>query len=294
MSDPNSTFTLASFSGALSDLVTRAASGVVSVHSHGARASGFIWTPGLIITANEALAEEGEIAVVLPGGESVPATLAGRDPTTDVALLRIGRADLQKATLTPDPVTAGALAIVVGAQDGAPVAALGVVSVAGGGWRSLRGGEIDARIELDISLRRSSEGGVALDATGRAFGMAVLGPRRRVLIIPSATLNRVAAQLETRGRIARGYLGLGLQPVKLDDGGVGAMVMSVDARGPGAVAGVRQGDMIVAWNGQSIRSIQTLLRALGPDSVGSSVKLSLKRAGEPAEVRLTIRERPDA
>jgi S1-C subfamily serine protease len=294
MSDPNSASPLASFSGALSDLVSRATPTVVSVHSHRSRASGFLWRPGLIITANEALAEEGEIAVVLPGGESVPATPAGRDPTTDVALLRIGRVNLQGATLTPDRVAAGALAIVVGAQDGAPVAALGVVSVAGGGWRSMRGGEIDARIELDVSLRRSSEGGLALDVTGRAFGMAVVGPRRRVLVIPSATIERVAAKLETHGRIARGYLGLGLQSVRLDDGGVGVMVMSVDAKGPGAAAGVRQGDVIVAWNGQSIRGVQTLLRALGPDSVGSSVRLSLTRAGEPAEISLTIRERPDA
>ena len=72
------------------------------------------------------------------------------------------------------------------------------------------------------------------------------------------------------------------------------MVMSVDAKGPGAAAGVRQGDVIVAWDGRSIRSVQTLLRALGPDSVGSSVRLSLKRAGDPAEVSLTIRDRPDA
>jgi S1-C subfamily serine protease len=294
MSDPNASLTLSSLSGALSDLVSRAASRVVSVHSHRSRASGFIWRPGLVVTANEALAEDGEMAVILPGGESVPATLAGRDPTTDVALLRIGHVHLQEATLTPDHVAVGALAIVVGAQDGAPVAALGIVSVAGGGWRSLRGGEIDARIELDVSLRRSSEGGLALDATGRAFGMAVFGPRRRVLIIPSATIDRVATKLEAHGRIARGYLGLGLQRVRLDDGSVGAMVMSVDAKGPGAAAGVRQGDVIVAWNGQSVQGVQTLLRALGPDSVGSSVRLSLKRSGEPAEVSLTIRERPDA
>jgi S1-C subfamily serine protease len=294
MSDPNSTFALPSLSGALSALVSRAAPGVVCVHSHRSRASGFVWRPGLIVTASEALAEDGEIAVVLPGGESVPATLAGRDPTTDIALLRIGRADLPTATLAPGEVTAGALALVVGAQDGAPVAALGIVSLVRGAWRSLRGGEIDARIELDLSLRRSSEGGLALDASGGAFGMAVFGPRRRVLIIPSATIDRVAAKLETHGRIARGYLGLGLQPVRLDDGGAGAMVMSVDAKGPGAAAGVRQGDVIVAWNGQPIRGVQTLLRALGPDSVGSAVRLSLKRAGEPVEVSLTIRERPDA
>lgn len=294
MPDAHSTSSLQTLSIALSDLVARAAPGIVAVHSHRSHSSGFVWRPGLIVTADEALAEEGEIAVVLPGGEAVPATLAGRDPTTDVALLRVDRDDLQPTTLAAASVMAGALAIVVGAQDGVPTAAFGAVAIAGGGWRSLRGGEIDARIELDVSLRRSSEGGLALDPTGQAFGMAVFGPRRRVLVIPSATIDRVAAKLESHGGIDRGYLGLGLQPVRLEDGGVGIMVMSVDAKGPGAAAGVRQGDVILAWDGQPIRSVPALLRALGPDSVGSAVILSLKRGGEPAEASLTIGARPDA
>ena len=123
----------------------------------------------------------------------------------------------------------GSLAIVVAAARGTPSAALGVVSLVGGRWRSLRGGDIDARVELDVRLHHSQQGGLALDASGEAIGMAVLGPRR-VLVIPTATIERVAGRLETHGRIARGYLGVGLQAVKLDDG-VGAMVMSVDKIG---------------------------------------------------------------
>ena len=164
------------------------------------------------------MAEEGEFAVTVPGGNSAPAQLVGRDPTTDVALLRIDRSDLQPLPLAATSLAVGALAIAVGSDDGAPIAALGVVSRAGGPWRSLRGGEIDARIELDLRLRRSAEGGVALDASGAAFGMAVFGPRRRVLVIPAATIERVAAKLASDGRIPRGYLGLGLHPVALTGG----------------------------------------------------------------------------
>ena len=166
------------------------------------------------------------------------------------------------------------------------------MSSAGPAWYSLRGGRIDTRIELDTSLRRSAEGGLALDAAGRAVGMAVFGPRRRVLVIPSATLERVAAQLENHGRIARGYLGLGLQPVQLDDGGVGAMVMTIDRDGPGTAAGVRQGDVIVRWNGVPIATVPALIRSLGSDSIGLVVALSILRAGEPMDLHLTIGERP--
>jgi S1-C subfamily serine protease len=283
---------LQAVSGAVSEIVAQAAPGIVAVHSHRSRATGFIWRPGLIVTADEALAEEGEISVVVRGGDAVKAKLVGRDPTTDVALLRVERTEAQPITFSSETVPAGALAIVVAASDGEPTAALGIVSLSSGGWRSLRGGEISARIELAISLRRASEGGLALDSAGRAIGMAVFGPRRRVLVIPSATIEQVAAKLETHGRIPRGYLGLGLQPVKLDTG-IGAMVMSVDSKGPGAAAGIRQGDVIVTYNGQPVRSVQALVRALGPDSVGSVVPMTLRRAGEPVEVSLTIGERPE-
>ena len=185
---------------------------------------------------------------------------SARDPTTDIALLRSDRVDLPLAPLHTTELAAGSLGLVLGAEDGRPTAALGIVSRSGGAWRSMRGGEIDARIELDVSLRRRAEGGLVLSAAGRAIGMAVFGPRRRVLVIPAATIERVAAKLETHGRIARGYLGLGFQTVAIEGGEEsGMMVMSVDPQGPGATAGIQQGDILVAWNGESIRHVQSLL-----------------------------------
>jgi S1-C subfamily serine protease len=118
-----------------------------------------------------------------------------------------------------------------------------------------------------------------------------------VLVIPTATIERVAVTLESHGRIARGYLGLGLglQPVAVEGvEGAGAMVMNVDPKGPGALAGVHQGDVIVAWNGEPIPHFQSVLRALGSDSVGRTITLGLRRAGETRQVSLTIGERPAA
>jgi S1-C subfamily serine protease len=283
---------LAALSSSLADVVAQTSPAIVSVHSHRSRASGFVWKPGLVVTADEALADEGEVAIRLADGTEHAAIIVGRDHTTDIALLRFEAKNTAPIALSPIGPSLGSLAVVVAAERGVPTASLGTVSLVGERWRSLRGGDIDARIELDVRLRRSHEGGLALDASGQAFGMAVLGPRR-VLTIPAATIERVAARLETHGRIARGYLGVGLQPVRLDDG-VGAMVMSVDKQGPAAQAGIRQGDVIVSVNNERIAGVRALVRSLGPDSVGSTVDLAIQRAGAPVNVKLTIGERPEA
>jgi S1-C subfamily serine protease len=279
-------------SAAFARLVGIAAPSVVAVKSAHSRSSGFFWRPGLIVTADEALSEEGDATVTLPSGESLAARLVGRDHTTDIAVLRVERSDLPAIQLEITPLPVGALTIAVGADDGAPTAALGVVSRSTGPWWSLRGGEITARIELDLRMRQSAEGGLAIDATGRTIGMTVFGPRRRVLVIPSATIERVAARLEKHGHIPRGYLGLGFQLVAIEGGGRGVMIMNVEPEGPGAKAGVHQGDTIVTWNGEPIRHVRSLLRALGPDSVGQTVTLGLRRGGETRNIALTIAERP--
>jgi S1-C subfamily serine protease len=279
-------------SAAFARLVGIAAPSVVAVKSAHSRSSGFFWRPGLIVTADEALSEEGDATVTLPSGESLAARLVGRDHTTDIAVLRVERSDLPAVQLEITPLPVGALTIAVGADDGAPTAALGVVSRSTGPWWSLRGGEITARIELDLRMRQSAEGGLAIDATGRTIGMTVFGPRRRVLVIPSATIERVAARLEKHGHIPRGYLGLGFQLVAIEGGGRGVMIMNVEPEGPGAKAGVHQGDTIVTWNGEPIRHVRSLLRALGPDSVGQTVTLGLRRGGETRNIALTIAERP--
>jgi len=294
MTDPSTT-SLSLLSSAIAGVVARATPAIVSVHSHRSRASGFIWKPNIVVTADETLADEGEISIELSDGTVRPARIAGRDHTTDVALLRFDTQDDTKEIapikLSPDVPMLGSLSVVVAAERGLPAAALGTVSLVGGRWRSLRGGEIDVRVELDVRLRHSHQGGLVLDATGDAIGMAVLGPRR-VLVIPTATIERVAGRLETHGRIAQGYLGVGLQPVKLDDG-IGAMVMNVDRSGPSSAAGIRQGDVIVGWNDSRISGVRSLLQALGPDSVGSVAEVMVRRAGEPVRFKLTIGERPE-
>jgi S1-C subfamily serine protease len=281
-------------STALEGMVGDLAPSLVSVLSHRMQASGFVWRPGLIVTSDEGLAEEGEVRVVGPGGESTVAHSVGRDPSTAIALLKVESLDLRPVAMAATIPSPGALVLALGAEDGAPTAALGLVAVSRGPWQSMRGGEIDARVELDNRMRSTAEGGLAVNAAGQAFGMTVFGPRRRVLVIPSATIGRVAARLETHGRIPRGYVGLGLQPVTIEGGGAGVMVMSVDPKGPGAAADIHQGDVLVSWDGRPIGKLRPLLRSLGPDSVGKLLAIELRRGGQSHQIRLQIGERPAA
>ena len=281
-------------SARLEAMVAGLAPSLVSVSSDRMQASGFVWRAGRVVTSDEGVAEDGEVRIALPGGETVAAEIVGRDPSTAVALLKIERADLRPVAMAAVVPSPGALVVAAGAEAGAPTAALGLVALARGPWQSLRGGEIDARIELDARLRRTAEGGLAINAAGQAFGMTVFGPRRRVLVIPAATLSRVAARLEAHGRIPRGYLGLGLQPVTIEGGGSGIMVMSVDPKGPGAAAGIHQGDVLISWDSKPVGGLQPLLRSLGPDSVGKLLVLELRRGGETRQAKLQIGERPPA
>jgi S1-C subfamily serine protease len=281
-------------STALEGLVAGLAPSLVSVISHRMRASGFVWRAGLIVTSDEGLAQEGDLRVTLPGGDSVVAHVVGRDPSTAIALLKVERPELQPIAMAATVPSPGALVLALGAEGGAPTAALGVVSVSSGPWQSMRGGDIDARVEIDARVRSTAEGGLAVNAAGQAFGMTVFGPRRRVLVIPSATIGRIAARLESHGRIPRGYLGLGLQAVTIEGGGSGVMVMNVDPMGPGAAANIHQGDVLVSLDGKPIGKLQPLLRSLGPDSVGKLLAIELRRGGQSHQARIQIGERPAA
>jgi S1-C subfamily serine protease len=195
------------------------------------------------------------------------------------------------APLTASLPRPGALSIVAAAAESAPLLAVASVAVSSGPWRSMRGGKIDARIELDLRLRRRAEGGLALDASGAPYGMALRGPRGRTLVIPTATIERVAPLLLEHGRVGRGYLGLGLSEVRTPEGR-GLMVMSVDHNGPGAAAGILQGDVILGWDGEPVTSLHWLLRSLDHSAIGRTAALSLRRAGSTVETTLTIGARP--
>jgi S1-C subfamily serine protease len=286
---------LVAFSDHAAQLVERAAGGIVSVHSGGRRSSsGIHWRSGIIVTAEEVLEGDDDIKVTLAGGRLAEATLVGRDPTTDVALLRFQPDGLGIAqTADAASLRAGHLVLALGNYQGDPVVSLGIVALAGGAWHSMRGGAIDSLVRLDLGLSPAAQGGAVLDARGRVVGMAVLGPRRRALAIPTATIERVVDQLLAKGHVFRGYLGAGLQPVRLPavGGGRGILVVSIDPEGPAARAGVLVGDIVTAWNAKPVERVREVMRLLGPDSVGQAVDLGLLRGGAPTALKVVIGER---
>jgi S1-C subfamily serine protease len=290
MAEQSSPF--AALSSAFADLVAATSPQIVEVQSHRSLASGFFWRDGLIITPDETLADEGPIQVELRDGTVLDAALVGRDPATDIALLRIAAASQQGAAFSQGAVRTGALALVVAAAESAPLTTFGMIAAVGSAWQSMRGGTIDARIEMDIRLRHRAEGGLVLDAGGMAIGMAVRGPRGRTLIIPGATIERIAGQLQEHGRVPVAYLGVSLKDVPLRDGGSGAMVMTIDQGGPAASGGLQQGDIVVTWAGEPMRNAAMLLRALRATPVGATVTLGLLRAGTPHERDVTVEDRP--
>ena len=242
---------LLAFSDHAAELVERVASSIVSVDGGGRwPSSGIHWRSGVIITAEEVLERDENIKLTLPGGRVANASLAGRDPTTDVAVLRFQPDGLPVATTAEAPLRAGQVVVAVGNHEGAALAALGIVALAGGAWHSLRGGTIDRLIRLDLALNPVAEGGALVDLQGRVIGMTVLGPRRRALSIPTSTIDRAVDQLLARGHVFRGYLGASLQPIRQErafngsqssDGRSGVLVVSIDPNGQVVSRTVRAG-----------------------------------------------------
>ncbi|MBI1774381.1 MAG: serine protease [Proteobacteria bacterium] len=292
--------TLATLSDELALLVARAAASIVGVESGGRLpSSGIHWRPGVVVTAEEVLERDDGITVTLPGGRQLAATLAGRDPSTDVAVLRLEANGLAVAkTATAGGLKSGQLALAIGSHDGMPVSSLGIVAYAGGPWQSQRGGTIEALIRLDLGLSPVAEGGAFVDGEGRVVGMAVTGPRRRVLAIPAETIDRSVDQLLAKGYVGRGYLGAGLKPVRLAQRAAGAgeersgvLIVSLDPDGPAARAGLLIGDIVTAWDAKPVGRVREVMRLLGPDSIGKEVRLTLLRGGAPAEIKIIIGER---
>jgi S1-C subfamily serine protease len=295
---------LVAFSDAAAELVERTASSIVAVHGGGRwPSSGIHWRSGVIVTAEEVLERDENIKVMLPGGRVVAASLAGRDSSTDVAVLRFQPDGLPAAPTADASLHAGHVVLAIGNHEGAPMASLGIVAIAGPAWHSLRGGTIDSLIRLDLALSSAAEGGAVVDVQGRVVGMAVLGPRRRALAIPTSTIDRVVDQLLAKGHVFRGYLGAGLQPVRLGrpsidaqppGSGRGILVASIDPDGPAARAGLLVGDIVTTWNAKPVDRVREVMRLLGSDSIGKTIDLGLLRGGAPTTLKVVIGERPVA
>jgi S1-C subfamily serine protease len=285
---------LSELSTALSERVAAAAPLVVGIATGGrSPLAGILWRPDVIVTSEQALPDEQSYTVQLPGGAAAPARPAGRDPGTNVALLR-----LEGAAAATQPVGAeprvGGLVLALGAG---PSARLALVQAVGPAWTSMAGGQIDALIRLDLVASRVEEGGPVIDAAGGVIGMATAGPRRRALVIPHATIARCIDPLLTEGRVRRGWLGVGLQPVSVPESlrsvagqDAGLMVVSLAPQGPAEQAGILPGDIILTVAGERTTRPRALRSILG--AVGREVEIRLLRAGAPQTLNVTIAPRP--
>lgn len=295
---------LLALSNDLASAVERAGSAVVAVNARRRiPSSGVHWRSGVIVTADQTVRRDEEITVTLPDGRTVPATLAGRDSSTDLAVLKLQNADLPTAEIgDTSSLKVGhvVLAVARPGENGLS-ASMGVVSALGGPWRTWGGGQIDQFVRLDISLYPGFSGGPLVDAAGRIVGINTSGPRNMVLTIPASTVNRVVNQLVEKGRVARGYLGLGMQPVQLPDtlkntlnlsSNSGVIVVSIEAGGPADKAGVLIGDILIAFDGKAVRDTSEVLAMLGTECVGKTISAQIIRGGALVEVAIAVGERP--
>jgi S1-C subfamily serine protease len=295
---------LVALSNELAAAVERGGRSVVNVHARPrVPSSGVHWRQGIIVTAEHTVKQDEEITIGLQGGATVPATLVGRDPGTDLAVLKADNVTVPAAELTEDKLHPGNLAMALGrSPDSGVNATMGVLSAVSGPWRTWRGGRMDQYIRLDLTLYPGSSGGPVINTQGETVGISTNNLSRIAgLAVPVTTVNRVVDELLTKGHISRGYLGVGLQPIAIPEpltqrlklsNPAGVIVLSVESNGPAERAGLFIGDILVKLNGKPVEDTDDVQAVLDPSFVNQPVKAAVVRAGELIEATITIGERP--
>jgi len=307
---PQSTFEEASFVSALSELsrdlaaiVEETGKSVVRVEARRRiPSSGILWSAdGTVITASHAVEREEDIRVGLSDGSAVAAGLVGRDPSTDLAVLRLQGA----SALTPAPrgdsegLRVGHLVIVLGRPGRTVQATMGIVSGFGSAWRTAEGTEVDHYLRADVGFFPGISGGPLVDTAGRVLGMHTVALHRRTgVTIPNATIERVSATLLAHGRIRRGFLGIEPRPVRLGpvmeqaaSQGVGLLLLSVEPESPAHKGGLLVGDILLSLDGRQVPTPRDLMTVLDGEEIGRALTVRLIRGGQIQETTVIIGER---
>ncbi len=295
---------LIELSNALAQATERAAASVAAIHAEArGSASGVIWRPGVIVTAEHALRRDEEIHATLPDGRVVPATLAGRDPSTDLAALKCAEASAAVANFGDvASLKPGSLTLVVGrTRASGPVAALGVVSLVAPERRTWTGAALAPYIRLDVGLQPTAIGGAVVDTQGRTVGIATPRfARFGAIAIPAPAVDRVVDTLLKKGHIPQGYLGVGLQPVRLPDAlrqslrrseKTAAIVLEVESESPAHKAGIVIGDILIALAGHPVARLEDVHSQLHGEAIGKPLALKFVRGGAAQEVNIVVGER---
>jgi len=294
---------LQSLSNDLAQAVEAAGQAVVAVHARRRiPASGVHWRPGVVVATHHTIRRDDDISVTLPDGTRVPATLAGRDPSTDLAVLKLAAPGVATATLHDGMPKIGELVLALGRPGPSLTASWGVVSSVDGPWRTWQGGDLDALVRLDVAIYDGFSGGPLINAAGAVLGINSSALARGAgVAIPVRTVERVVAELLERGTIRRAYLGIGMQPVRLPQSlvtklkltsDVALLVVSLESGGPADQGGLLLGDVLLEIDGAALSDPGDLLAHLGPDRIGQSVATRVIRGGQAKTITVTVGERP--
>jgi len=282
-------------------------SGKFIVSVHGGRrvaASGIVWRPEIVVTGSHMLRRTDDIEIAFGGESRHKATFLGRDPGTDIAVLRLEKGN-SAAELLPDTskLRVGQLVLAVGRSTlGDLAAAAGIIARLGAPWQTWRGGKIDTLLRPDVNLYPGQSGSALVDSRGRLLGMNTSALARVATItVPTATVERVVNEIVEHGGVFRPYLGLAMQAVSLPtdlssklkiDQNSALMVMQVEPESPTAEAGITLGDLIVSINSQPVSGIEDVQRTLSKAKRGDSVDLGYVRGGQLASLKVKLADRP--
>lgn len=283
MSDP-----LTDFSNNLTSAVEKGGGGTILVDARKRYpASGIAYAEDLILTADHVVKRDEDIKVILPDGKVSKATIAGRDPGSDLALLRLADKVLKPAT-TSENVKVGQLVLALGRPSGAGVqASWGIVTAISGPARTHRGGMLDEYIQSETTPYPGFSGGPLINTDGEVIGLNTSGlTRGSSLTIPVKLAWRIADSLAKHGTVKRGYLGVRTQPVSN-----GLLVLWLEEGGPAEKGGLLVGDILTAVGGQKVSDPDDLFSALNNDTVGKSTPVEVLRGGKPETVNVTVGER---
>lgn len=293
---------LTALSDAMVAAVTKAGAAMVMVDARRRLpASGIMYAPDMILTAEHVVERDDDIRVVLPNSSELPAAVVGRDPGSDLALLRLdGIAVI--AELAPGAARIGQLVLALGRPNTDGIqASLGVVSMVGGPVRTGRGGLLERYMRTDAVPYPGFSGGPLVDSTGRVLGLNTSGLARGAsLAIPVSLAWQIAETLAKYGRVRRGYLGVRSQPVAIPaaqrkdlgrDQASGLLLVNVEGGSPAETGGLIVGDIIVAISGQPVTDPDELLAILVGDAVGEPTSIEILRGGVSQTITVTIGER---
>jgi S1-C subfamily serine protease len=293
---------LSDLSQALAGTVAAAGQGVVRVEGRRRLpASGIVWpVDGVIVTAHHVLRRDEGLRLGLADGGTVQASVVGRDPTTDLAVLRAEASDLPAVEIGGDgELRVGHLVLALGRPGRKVQATLGIVSALGDEWQTAAGGRVERYLQTDVVMYPGFSGGPLVDAAGRICGLNTSALLRGVsLSLPAVTVGRVVEQLLAHGKMRRGYLGVGAQPARLpaavaEELGqeTGLLLASVAADSPADEAGLMLGDVMVTFDGQPVRHMDELLALLSDERVGKTVPVRIVRGGQPQVLSIAVGER---